>query len=64
MPLGHQVPVHGHVTVLVDGDEPRDLLGLREINVDREVTVTAAALPGAIEYELALYCPSSAHGIR
>lgn len=62
VPLGYQIPVHSHVSIRVEDEEPQDLLGLREINVDREITVTAAALPGAIEYELVLHCPSSAAG--
>jgi hypothetical protein len=59
VPLGRDIPVHGHVSVHADDEEPQDLRGLRELDVDREVKFTAAALPGAIEYELSLFCPSS-----
>ncbi|MFK7889438.1 MAG: hypothetical protein AB8B63_01385 [Granulosicoccus sp.] len=60
VPVGRDIPVHGQVSVQVEGEPPVELLGLRKLDVDREIRVSAAALPGAVEYELGVYCPSSA----
>ncbi|MFK7858805.1 MAG: hypothetical protein AB8B64_08290 [Granulosicoccus sp.] len=57
--VGADIPLHGQVSVQVQGQDPTDLLGLREIDVDREFRISATALPGALEYELSVYCPSS-----
>lgn len=64
VPVYNDLPVQEQVTVQTEGQEPMNLLGLRELNVDREIRVSAAALPGAVEYLLTIYCPTSSESIE